>query len=96
MRKDKKKVIGEDMTDKQVLAFLDAQPPAGINADFHALERAYRGLRAHDFERFVAFFIAAGRSTRATDPHGRTLAEVITHHAGSEDYVAALTRVGNP
>ncbi len=91
MRKDKKKIIGEAMTDAQVQAFLVAKPPAGVDADFHALERAYRGLRAHDFERFLVFFAAAGRNVQATDSQHRTLAMLIAGHANSEDYVAALS-----
>lgn len=94
LRKDKKQVIGEDMTDAQVRHFLVSEPPAGVDRDFHCLERAYRGLRAHDFERFLAFFVAEGRNVRAADPQGRLLAELIARHANAEDYIAALARVG--
>lgn len=90
LRKDKRQVIGEDMTDEQVRVFLVAEPPAGIDRDFHCLERAYRGLRAHDFARFVQFFRAEGRNTDARDPQGRNLATVIAGHANAADYVAVL------
>ena len=93
-RKDKKQVIGEEMTDAQVRHFLIAEPPAGVDRDYHCLERAYRGLRAHDFARFLAFFVAEGRNPRATDPQGRTLATVIAGHANGADYIAALGAVG--
>ena len=54
-RKDKKKVVGEPMTDEQIKVFLDFPPEEGENPDFHVLLKAYRALRAEDFERFVAF-----------------------------------------
>lgn len=94
LRKDKKQVIGEDMTDEQIRRLLIAEPPAGTDRDFHCLERAYRGLRAQDFERFLAFFIAEGRNLRATDVRGRTMAEIMAGHANSADYVSALRAVG--
>lgn len=94
LRKDKKQVIGEDMTDEQIRRLLTAEPPAGIDRDFHCLERAYRGLRAQDFERFLAFFTAEGRNLRAMDARGRTLAEIVAGHANSTDYLSALRTVG--
>lgn len=94
LRKDKKQVIGEEMTDDQIRRLLITEPPAGVDRDFHCLERAYKGLRAHDFERFLAFFVAEGRNLQATDPRGRTLADVLATHANSADYVAALGAVG--
>lgn len=94
LRKDKKQVIGEELTDEQVRRFLDCEPPAGVDRDFHTLERAYRGLRAHDFERFLGFFVAAGRNVNATDGRGQTLAAVIGAHAAGEEYREALARVG--
>lgn len=93
-RKDKKQVIGEELTDAQVQRFLDAEPPAGTDRDFHCLERAYRGLRAHDFERFLGFFVAAGRNIDATDSRGQTLAAIIADHAAGADYRDALARAG--
>ncbi|MFP5382851.1 MAG: PA4642 family protein [Gammaproteobacteria bacterium] len=94
LRKDKKQVIGEDMTDDQIRRLLIAEPPARTDRDFHCLERAYRGLRAQDFERFLAFFIAEGRNPRATDARGRTMAEIMAGHANSADYLSALRAVG--
>lgn len=94
LRKDKKQVIGEEMTDQQVRHFLVAEPPAGVDRDFHTLERAYRGLRAHDFQRFLVFFQAEGRNVRATDPKGRTLVDLLRSHTTAEDYLTALQEAG--
>ena len=89
-RKDKQKVIGEAMSDEQIRAFLQGEPEAGVDADFHLLQRAYRSLREEDFARFIAFFRDEGRKLDARDPKGRTLAEIIASHGHSEGYLAAL------
>lgn len=93
-RKDKKKVIGEPMTDEQIKVFLDNDPEAGVDADFHSLMRAYRSLREEDFERFLGFFTAAGRRVDARDPAGHTLADLIADHARGADYLDSLRRHG--
>lgn len=94
MRKDKKQVIGEEMTDEQIRRLLDTSPPAGVDADFHALLQAYRALRAHDFARFIDMFAAAGRNLQARDPQGRTLLDELARHANGADYAEALRRHG--
>ncbi len=93
-RKDKKKVVGEPMTDEQIKVFLDFLPEDGENPDFHVLLRAYRALRIEDFERFVAFFQAQGRDLRATDERGRTLLDIVRGHGKSEPFVAVLEKAG--
>lgn len=90
-RKDKKKIIGEPMTDAQIQVFLDFPAEDGVNHDFHLLEKAYRALRAEDFARFVTFFKAQGRDTNAKDPAGRTLLEHIQSHPKGADYAAVLS-----
>ncbi len=93
-RKDKRKVIGEPMTDEQIKLFLDLPPEEGENADFHVLIRAYRALRVEDFERFLVFFIEQGRDLRAQDDKGRTLIEVMRGHGKNDDYIAVLEQAG--
>ena len=93
-RKDKKKVVGEPMTDEQIKVFLDFPPEEGENPDFHVLLKAYRALRAEDFERFVAFFQAQNRDIRATDEQGRTLLDIVRGHGRSEPFVAILEKAG--
>lgn len=94
MRKDKQKVIGEPMTDEQIAAFLSARPYAGESVEQHVLTRAYRGLRAHDFERFLEMFKAEGFDLDAPDAQGNSFLQNIREHAQAEDYVAALERAG--
>ena len=93
-RKDKKKVIGEPMTDEQIKVFLDFPAEEGVSTDFHVLEKAYRALRAEDFERFIAFFKAQGRDLNAQDPQGRTLLSHVEGHQKCEDYAKALRAAG--
>ncbi|MFN3713292.1 MAG: PA4642 family protein [Alcanivoracaceae bacterium] len=93
-RKDKKQVIGEPMTDEQVQAFLHSQPESGLHPDHHALLRAYQSLRCHDFERFLALFIADGRDLNARAPDGRTVLSVIASHQQGEDYAEVMRSAG--
>ena len=94
MRKDKKKVVGEPMTDEQVAVFLEFRPQGGESVDHYMLARAYRSLRAHDFVRFLSLFQAAGRDVNALDTEGRSLLQIISQHEQSEEYVAALLEAG--
>ncbi len=93
-RKDKKKVIGEPMTDEQIKVFLDFPGEEGVSTDFHVLEKAYRALRAEDFERFLAFFREQGRDVNARDPQGRTLLTHIEGHPKCQDYAEQLRAAG--
>lgn len=91
MRKDKHKVVGEPMTDEQVAVFLNFRPAdPDESVEHYMLTRAYRGLRAHDFARFLSMFQAAGYDVAAQDAQGRTFAQSISDHAQAEDYLAAL------
>lgn len=93
-RKDKKQIIGEPMTDEQVRAFLHTLPEAGMDPDYHTLLRAYRSLRAPDFERFLAFFLAEGRNLNAPGPDGSTILATISAHQQGADYADVLTNAG--
>ncbi|GMU45946.1 MAG: hypothetical protein AMXMBFR26_07280 [Porticoccaceae bacterium] len=91
LKKDKKQVIGEVFDEDRLRTFLDVQPPTGVDADYHVLERAYRGMGAENFATFVELFVAAGRDLRARNPAGQTLAEVIAGHRHAEPYLEALS-----
>ena len=95
VRKDKKKVVGEPMSDEQVAVFLSFRPrDADESVDMYMLTRAYRGLRAHDFVRFLDMFQAAGHDVNAVGADGRTMLQILCEHAQAEDYVAAMEAVG--
>ncbi|MBO9480047.1 PA4642 family protein [Salinisphaera sp. G21_0] len=91
MKKDKQKVIGEELSDERLKALLTLQPAVGSSRDYHILSRAYRYLRADDFARFIPFYLEAGLNLDARDSEGKTLAETITQHHHGEPYLKALT-----
>ena len=91
MAKEKRQIIGEPMTDNQVKVFLDVQAPAdGTSRDLHVLVTAYRGLREHDFERFLGYFKAAGLDLNATDLQGRDFVALIADQRNAEAYSEAI------
>ncbi len=90
IRKDKQKVLGEIFDDERILTFLEFEAPAGVDPDFHVLEKAYRGMKAENFETFLKFFRDRGRNIHATNPDGKTLLDIITVHERAQNYVDAL------
>ena len=66
LKKDKEKVLGEVFDDERVKSFLDYLPPAGVDRDFHLLEKAYRGMNIDNFETFLNYFREA--ATTSTPP----------------------------
>jgi hypothetical protein len=92
---DKPKVIGEEWSDERVKGFLALEPyDAAINADFNALQKAYHAMRAEDFERFVGFFVEAGRDLNAVNDHGETILDIISQHGRSTVYADTLKAAG--
>lgn len=82
--------FGESWSDERVRGYLDRQPPAGTNADFHVLHTAYKHMREEDFERFLAYFKAEGRDVSARNPDGRSLLDLVREHPQSQIFVALL------
>lgn len=89
-RKDKLQVIGEVFDDERIRTFLNFRPPEGVDADFHVLEKAYRGMKAENFATFLDFFLAENRNINATDGAGNTLLDIISAHPRAAAYAAAL------
>lgn len=94
LKKDKQKVLGETFDDERIKTFLDILPPQGINADYHCLEVAYRGMHQENFATFVEFFVAAGRDLNSPNPQGKSIAQVISEHRHGADYLASLKAAG--
>lgn len=82
------------MTDEQVAAFLQARPYGQESVELHMLTRAYRGLRAADFRRFLDLFKAEGFDLNARGSDGRSFLDVLREHAQAEEYVAAMQEAG--
>ena len=92
---DKPKVIGEEWSDERVKSFLALEPyDSAINADFNALLKAYQAMRAEDFERFVGFFVEAGRDLNAQNQQGETILDLISQHRRSTAYADILKTAG--
>ena len=66
---------------------------ANVHPDFHILLKAYRGMRPGDFERFLKFFLAAGRDIDARDNQGRTLWDIIGQHRQGLEFIAVKNRI---
>lgn len=82
--------FGEDWSDERIKAYLEHQAPEGINPDFHVLMHAYKHMRACDFERFLPYFLEAGRDLQARGPEGKTLLELAREHRRSDEFVKIL------
>ena len=94
LRKDKEKVLGEIFDEARIATFLDYPAPAGVNADFHLLEKAYRGMRGENFGTFVKLFIAAGKDINAVSAELKSFFQSINTHHNGEEYVMALEAAG--
>ena len=92
-KKDKEKVLDEVWTEDRIKSFLDLLPPAGIDADFHALNTAYKSMRLDDFEIFIGLFTALKRNLLATNPQGETAATIMKQHRYGIEYAKLLESV---
>lgn len=94
LRKDKEKVLGEIFDEARIATFLEYPAPAGVNADFHLLEKAYRGMRGENFSTFVKLFLEAGKNINAIGPDGKTFLQTVKSHRNGEEYALALEAAG--
>lgn len=85
--------FNEPWSDERVFAYLQHQPPAGMNADFAVLYNAYKHMRPHDFERLLTQFKADGRNVNAANEDGLNLMEVIAAHPRhNAEFIQLLVR----
>ena len=90
MKKDKQKIIGEEISDDRLQELLLREPEKGLNKDYFILMRAYQALRADDFTRFIALYQKAGFDLSAKGPAGLSLEEEIFSHKQGKQYLMAL------
>ena len=93
-RKDKQKVVDEVWTAERIRSFLDLQPPAGMDADFHRLQRAYQSMRIEDFADFIKLFVAAGERLDARGPEQQTLLDELERHRHGAAFAEILRAAG--
>ncbi|WP_428818878.1 PA4642 family protein [Microbulbifer sp. MCCC 1A16149] len=94
LKKDKQKVLGEVFDDERIAGFLVGEAPEGFNRDFYLLERAYRGMKAENFETFVRMFKEQGLDLDSQSPEGQTLLARISEHTQGDDYAEILRAAG--
>lgn len=94
MRPDKQKVVDEVWDDARVESYLHKPPMGEEPADYSVLLNAYRSMRAADFERFIARYVAAGRDPAARGRAGHSLKETIRGHRHAAPFVRVLEAVG--
>ncbi len=92
-RPDKPKVVDEVWDDERVRSFLHADP-ADPCVDFYVLLKAYQGMRDHDFQRFIEFFIETGRDLDARNEQGHSLVNVITPHRHARPFIEIMLAAG--
>lgn len=90
MRKDKKQIIGEPMTDEQIKLFLNVEPADDTPAPLHKLIRAYHSLRIEDFERFLVFFKQQGFPLDSHNKEGKNFVSLIADHRFAKPYIEAF------
>jgi hypothetical protein len=61
-----KAVRDEDWSDERLIGFLALLPPDDLSADYNCLLRAYRGMTADLFARFVRLYVERGHDINVT------------------------------
>lgn len=77
--------FNEEWSDARVFAYLEQQPPIGVNADFHVLYHAFKHMRPFDYERLLTKFTADGRDVNATNPQGQRIHDIIAEYPRQKD-----------
>lgn len=84
----------EEWSDERLKTFLELQPPEGMPAAYNILLKAYRGMTAELFERFIAIYIEAGHDINVALQDGSTFLDLVSRHRKSGAYATALEQSG--
>jgi hypothetical protein len=87
-------VRDEWWSDERVKTFLDMETSQDESPDFHVLQKAYRGMVPEAFERFVGFFLEAGRNINEANQQGATILKIVSEHRNSSEYADILKKAG--
>jgi len=87
-------VRDELWTDERISSFLRFLPPEGVPADYHILQKAYRGMLPDAFERFLEFFVEAGHDLNVRHVDGSTFLDLVVKHRRSTEYADLLEQAG--
>jgi len=80
----------EEWSDERLQTFLTLEPPESLPADYNVLLKAYRGMTAKLFARFLPIFIAAKRDINTRLENGSTFLDLVLQHRKSVAYADAL------
>lgn len=89
LKKDKQKVIGEELSDERILETLSAFIASGLN-DFDLIVRAYRHFRLHDFERFLDALNARALPLNPSNAANKDIVTYLNEHANGKAYAQAV------
>ncbi|MDG2090605.1 MAG: PA4642 family protein [Gammaproteobacteria bacterium] len=87
-------VRDEWWNDERIKSFLALDTTADEAQDFHILIKAYRGMIADAFSRFITFFLEEGRNINEQNYRGETILKVVSEHKNSKEYVEILKQAG--
>ncbi|MFC3606255.1 PA4642 family protein [Stutzerimonas tarimensis] len=90
MRKEKKQVIGGEVSDESIKLFLLPEPADDTPPALHKLIKAYRGLRVDDFKRFLECFVEAGHDLGVRNAKGEDFVDLIRDQRQAEPYIEAV------
>ena len=94
LKKDKVKVIDEEMNDEKIKHFLTLKPYGDESEDFYQLTKAYRGLPAEYFSRFLELFLAEKRDINAKNVNGQSFISTIEGNVKFPEFIALLKENG--
>ena len=102
MREDKKSgaqrtqqaIRDEEWSDERLKAGLDVLPPESLPRDYNILLRAYRGMTADLFARFILFYKDAGHDINVSLENGSTFLDLVSRHRKSVEYADILKQAG--
>jgi hypothetical protein len=84
----------EEWSDERLKAGLDVLPPEGLPHDYNILLRAYRGMTADLFARFIVFYAEAGHDINVSLEDGSTFLDLVSRHRKSSEYGEILMQAG--
>ena len=84
----------EEWSDERLKGYLELLPPSSMPRDYAILLKAYRGMTAELFARFIPFFIEAGNNINVQLNDGSTFLDHVSEHRKSAEYAAILNQAG--
>ena len=84
----------EEWSDERLKAGLDVLPPEDLPHDYNILLRAYRGMTAELFARFIVFYKDAGHDINVSLENGSTFLDLVSRHRKSVEYADILKQAG--